>query len=661
MFYLFYSRLPKYSEYSWCWIISFNCSARRRSSGQVNRHVRSVSIGSQHCIKSKDVILNDRWTIFPQYSPSSCIILNLSFSMLDSKSHRSKVKSCRVQTPLKLNVVTAGTVSSSMMSTQTMLTTMAMQATNSPGKYIYSGVPIAETITPMSKQSKSKGKFTLDSAKLVEMKSRDKVSLMSVVGMNTSTPNLNTLTFPMSGSTQRVSLTTTQAGSSAGVVSFAVAQPSMTQANQKNWQQHSISVQDVLNSSVQSQRTPVTVMATLRISNPSSGSQSANIHGAIITNSNTDNPGTPVSSSYLTTASNENQSTIGTLFIAPSSRHHYSKGSIGDNNTTTIPFALSTLGPHVASQLKNSQRLISGHQSVSPSINLALTPTTPQKHTLSQLSIPHTSGNSPAVLIATPAGGSVASGLPSFRTTVMEAGTAAMVSGGSNGSNGSQTKTVSINVARLTLQQPNSEISSGTPSSVTSTIVSHSHGSHSAQTWVPSGSGPNILKLGPSGVGATGIQIHPVLPQRTLGVKQETTDRIFKMGGNKALTVISKRMRNPVVNATRTISIGNSKQQVTNINNNKTAASSHMTLLPDGRTALAKPYISIGHAAKNNAAATVVPDTKGMPVVEQSCLLTNSDKMPPQISEGQAGQVSVTDASSGLNKPSKNNQAMEVT
>lgn len=561
-------------------------------------------------------------------------------------THRPKSKSHRMHPPLKLNVVSASPPNTSpARSASVAVTYMANLPTTPQARYATSAVSLPGADSSKQNKSKSVSKYALDHAKYFGKKPQDKLhtTLVSVGGLHANSSTANSVTFTVSNSAPKVSLTTTSGGlTSSGVISLTVAQASTSGAVHKSLHP---SIHEASNGAIQRLTgTPVTVMATLRISNPASGTSTNSVQGALITNSNGDARPTLNSSYALSGQATSGGDSPNTVIIAPSTRIHYTKAGGAEQQVAgNVPLTLTTVNPTLV-----ATHLV-GQQSLGNNLNLAaLTPTTPQKSgSLSQLSIPQ-SGHASAVLIATPATGTVVSSV--FGSSV-DTVASTVISGSGLALN--QPKTVNINLARV--QTPSSGIGQiftlqhNADVNVATLTTSGGQGQpgsqHSSSTWVASGSGPNILKLGPPGV-ATGIQIRPV----------NSEPGVYKMGLNKSLTVIPKRPRaQQPTNATRTISFSNAKQQGQQSLLKPPVSTSHITLLSEGRNSLPKPLISISHPQKN---ASVLLAAKNVPVIEQDRLLTSeSCQIPAQLNT----PAETVGDSSSLNSKATKTKPMEVT
>nr|XP_039266934.1 enhancer of polycomb homolog 1-like isoform X1 [Styela clava] len=574
----------------------------------------------------------------------------VSALMTSDSPNKQRVKAGK---QLKLNVVSASSPSTSngMPARQTpvAMTLIGGLPVTSPGKYVTNLTSALDKSSPKVKKPKTISKFTIDHTKLFGVKGNEKMhaTLMPVSSLHAKSTTSTSVTLTVTGPTSKSLTTFCGSSTSGGVVSLTMAQPHSSIGLNKNSNQSGMTLDGLTNATaLQKSTTMPVVMATLRIGNSVTSSSA-------MVNSNSDSHPLLASSytinSQGTNSGDNSNGATGTVFITPTtrfvtptSRIHQSKHAGNEIQNSSVPLTLSTVNSSLIHPQYKTQLL--GQQS----LNLALTPSTPQKHaTLSQLSIPNSSGHASAILIATPASGTLASSLPQHGAPGLESGTA-------GGINLNQTKTVSINVARVqtsasgmgqifTLQQH--------PDGNVGTLTASQASQHTGSAWVTSGSGPNILKLGPAGV-ATGIQIHPV-------------NQGFKMGTtNKSLTVISKRPRGqqPTVGVTRTINIANSRQAtslINNANNKSAVASPHIALVSDNRTnSTPKSLISIPHPQKNNA--TVMLSAKNVPIVEQSCVINKDGGQTPAPLNTQTDNI-VND-SPGLNsKSSKNNQPMEVT
>lgn len=504
--------------------------------------------------------------------------------------------------------------------------------------------------SPVSlKKSSTIGRLNLEQTKLYGITTSDKIhaTVMPVISSRPKSSTASSVTLTMTGPPSKVSLTTLGVAQTTNeCIPLSTAHLHGSRMSVKGNVLSTDSSNESAVTTHKSVNVPV-VMATLRIGNPSSSSSGLSVQA---TSNVTLNTGATSSATFATSnlTSGGASNASGMVYITQATRSQSSKNaSMGEIQVPgNLPLALSTVNSTtlVPSQYKHTQHgVLLGHQT---SLNLALTPATPQKHaTLSQLSIPNSSGHTPTILIATPASGTLASSLPPSCNTGTDVGVT-----GTTTLNLNQGKTVSINVARVqtsssgmgqifTLQQH--------PDSIGTLTLSGSQQQathHSGSTWVPSGSGPNILKLGPPGA-QTGIQIHPV----TAG---------FKVGSsNKPLTVIAKRPRGQQssVNSARTINITNSKQLGGNHSKIQTMPP-HITLLPDNRTALSsKSLISI--TPKSNQA--VLLSSKNMPL-EPSFPGSSEANLTGSAALGTQPDNTVSETP-GLNSSGKNGQPMEVT
>lgn len=525
-------------------------------------------------------------------------------------------------------------------------------AGSSPSKYVSNLSLSSHTDSSQvpSKKSGTISRLNLDQAKLYGIATSDKIhsAVMPVITSRPKSSTATSVTMTMTGPPTKVSLTTVGVAQTMNeCIPLSTANIHGSRMAVKGSMYPSDSSNEPLVATHKSVSMPV-VMATLRIGNPTSSNSGPSAQSTVVNSMTFNTSATNSSLATSNIASTRTSDSSGMVYITQTARNQSSKNApVGELQVPgNLPLALSTVNSTtlVPSQYKHAPHgVLLGHQ---PSLNLALTPATPQKHaTLSQLSIPNSSGHTPTILIATPASGTLASSLPPNCNTGTDAGGSCTTTLNLN-----QAKTVSINVARVqtsssgmgqifTLQpHPDSNIGTLTVSGPQQQATHHT-----GSAWVPSGSGPNILKLGPPGSQA-GIQIHPV----TAG---------FKVGSaNKALTVISKRPRSQQTGvSSRTINITNSKQLSGNHSKIQTVPP-HITLLPDNRTALSsKSLISI--TPKNSQA--VLLSSKNMPI-ESSFPGSGDNNLTGPATMGGPSDNTVSETP-GLNSNAKNGKPMEVT